>query len=72
MTDKPQIVSWFKDSANLLEIKIKIEDKIYVYSVPNGPKIQSVWRQYEKGKFGFKQLNIIKSLGRLIERQKIR
>jgi hypothetical protein len=71
MPDSPRVISWFKDSANLLEIKIQIDQKIYIYSVPNGPKMQAVWRQYDAGKFGFKQLNTIKRLGRLVERQKI-
>ena len=69
MTDKekPRVVSWFKDQANMLEIKVMIGKKIHIYSVSNSPKMQSVERQYMAGRFGFRQLNVIKDLGRRIE-----
>ena len=72
MTDSPRVISWFKDSSNLLEIQIQIGKKIYIYSVPNSREIQGVERRYQKGHFGFKELNVIKCLGRVTERKIIR
>ena len=72
MSDQPRVISWFTDDLNLIEIQIQIKNKIYIYSVPNSREIQGVERRYRKGHFGFKELNVIKCLGRVTERKIIR
>ena len=67
MNKTPRLLSFFTEDDNLVEIKILLKNKIYVYSTTNCEKIRSIKRQDEAGHFGFKQLNVIKKIARLVE-----